>query len=424
MFTVITEAYYETAIDKWRLTNYEEAVSYFREAGNFCDAIKAGAKGGKLKESIAFFCHFFKSLKDLAIFDCEFQKIFDSSDFKELFSSCIMTAEVALNLDILKKANENRKYLDKWKEKFPVFHVIFNARMFCLFSLFNTLIPLWGHLLTKEGKGVLDPQKFRPYELDLDFEKSRNILANLGFLKAKQALDALENFILALTHYRNHKKIEDFTFEEVAELFGILNAGSMRTSKSYIGFVVQGIEELKQKHLDLEKLITPKMRKELWSAKPSGKEEAKGEKAEYKIWDSKGNKPIFKNEVKKLRNRNKKGELDIFVDDDGVVYFKSKKVIELKRSQILYDFLVYFLKNKSVGGTFENLFLEVWPLGREKKFKPDFEITESQKRNVIRMKNRLSTLLKDYKVKEIKYEYNKYRLDEDCDFCAIEKSIY
>lgn len=147
------------------------------------------------------------------------------------------------------------------------------------------------------------------------------------------------------------------------------------------------------------------------------------EKAEYVVWDIRGKKPVFKKAVEDLKNRNKKGSLDIFVDEDGVVYFGGEKVNELKKTQILYDFLLYFLKNKGIGGTYKNLFCEVWSIGKQKKFKPDFELTKSQKGNVIRMKNRLNSLLKGYGVKEIKYEYNKYRLDEDSIFFIIEKSI-
>jgi hypothetical protein len=152
--------------------------------------------------------------------------------------------------------------------------------------------------------------------------------------------------------------------------------------------------------------------------KPASSEE---EKAEYEIWDIKGKKPAFKKVVDDLRNRNKRGKLDIFVDEDGAVYFKGKKVKELKKTQILYDFLLYFLKNKGVGGTYRELFVSVWEKG---DVSISFTMNKYKKDNVIRMKNRLNTLLKDYEIKEVVYEYSKYRFPEDLEFCVIEKYIY
>jgi hypothetical protein len=145
-------------------------------------------------------------------------------------------------------------------------------------------------------------------------------------------------------------------------------------------------------------------------------------KGEYLVVDNKG-KSIIKDNRKIIMLKKQKPDFEIFVDDDGIVYFKGKKVTELKDTQILYDFLLYFLENKGVGGTYENLFLEVWPEGRKQKFKPDFEISDSQKGNVIRMKNRLNDLLKKYGVNEITYEYGGYRFSEDIEFCFIKKGI-
>lgn len=348
MFTFIIEAYYKEAIDKWKLMDYVMARSYFGEASNFCCAITAGVKDNKLRESISIFYHFFESLNDLVTLDYVFQRVFDSTDFTELLASCIMTAEIALNLDILKKANEKRKYLDKLKDKFPAFHVFFNVQMFCLFSLLNTLISTWGNLLNKDGKEALSPNKFKLYESDLDFEKCRYVLLTLGFNKAKQVLDALENFILLIKHYDRNKKWEDLTSEEIIELFGILNAGSMRASKSYIGFAVKGIEELKQKQSEIEKLVSKKMKKEFRIVKSGGEGEAKGEKAElrpepkekkeaYLVFLS---RPSGIGTVKKERTEisiqknylNKKEKYDIFIYG-RTVYKKIKIRIETKIEQ-------------------------------------------------------------------------------------------
>ena len=140
--------------------------------------------------------------------------------------------------------------------------------------------------------------------------------------------------------------------------------------------------------------------------------------SKYKIWSSEGEKEAVKSVVENLEKKNQKGELDIFVDESGIVYFKGSKVNELKKAQILYAFLIYFLKNKGVGNTYENLFFKVWPQGKEN---PNLEFNDSYKRDVIRMNNRLNTLFKKDKLKEIKYEYNRYRLSEDFEFYVIEK---
>lgn len=146
-----------------------------------------------------------------------------------------------------------------------------------------------------------------------------------------------------------------------------------------------------------------------------------GKMPEYEMWDIKGNRPSSKKMVEDLRKRNKKGRINIFIDEDGTAYFRGNKVAELKKSQILYDFLVYFLKNKGVGGTYRELFINVWKRG---EVSAGFAMDSYKKGRVIRMKNRLNTLFKKYGTEEMNYEYNKYSLAEDCDFYLIEKCIY
>lgn len=124
--------------------------------------------------------------------------------------------------------------------------------------------------------------------------------------------------------------------------------------------------------------------------------------------------------IDKLRKDNEEGKLDIFVDLDGTVYFVGKKVRQLKKATLLYLFLLHFLKNKGVGGTYRELFVVVW---KEGKVPRDFEMTPKLKRRVIRMTNRLNGFLEDFKVRTVVYEYEQYRFPDDFRFCFIEKEL-
>jgi len=143
----------------------------------------------------------------------------------------------------------------------------------------------------------------------------------------------------------------------------------------------------------------------------------------YHVWGRDGKKTKNENFLSCLKKRNIKGKIDVFVDDEGVVYLNGKKPEEFRKAPLLYEFLIYFLKNKGIGGSYENLFIEVWPEGQKKRYDPDFKLSESQRSNIIRMKNRLNKLFKDNGIKEIKYEYKKYQFDESCEFYLIKKCI-
>ena len=165
----------------------------------------------------------------------------------------------------------------------------------------------------------------------------------------------------------------------------------------------------------------PKTIKKKMLNRKEAEKEIEEENLEYEVWDIRGKKQVSQKKIEELKEDNKKSKLDILVDEDGTVYFKGNKVDELKKAQLLYDFLIYFLKNKGVGGVYKSLYFEVWPQGKKDKFNPNFEFDNSYKRRVIRMNNSLNTLLKKYNLEKIMYEYNKYKLPEDFEFYVIEK---
>ena len=211
----------------------------------------------------------------------------------------------------------------------------------------------------------------------------------------------------------------DQLFSKLFQVFPMLEWREQTILASKINEILSSFSDLPEENSEKLREDTNALSKkelqnrelELFTQAPKDNEE------KYLLWHNTGKKVINETKAEELRKENEERKLGIFVDSDGAVYFKGEEVEELKKTPILRQFLLYFLKNKGVGGSYRELYVGVWKNG---KVGLNFKTEDWFEDNVKRMKHRLNKLTLFQGLGEIAYTYGKYRLPSDLKFCVIE----
>lgn len=366
-----SECYYALILDCWRKGDIDNAKKLLEDIIGLSHTLKVRFKSGGFidKQAIPLINVLEREyvlFNEIIPLDSRFQKIFECKTLATLASSLLEAFNFMNSLSIFPEilAKKTKSIFEP-----PIAYIIGVIKGLCIISLFKSLASLF-------------PEKFDKKFLEIDFSKfseGRKMLLNLRFMKGKQAIDAVENFIFIL----QHTKPDEISVKE-NELINLLKPAYVLSGelsrhmaeKEFKEGSFQSFRELIQQETkksrdviltSMKTMIGPLKRKTIITE--AKKLEVKAEKAEYVIFLSRpsGIGVIRKPEKEKSIHKKyleKKKNYDIFVYEQTVyrkVTDKAKvNMVIMGLDRNIQNLLILFLKYKNTRIPYEKLYGKAW----------------------------------------------------------------
>lgn len=183
---------YSLALDSWKKGAVEKAQKILSDSIELADNIKVrldNSKIDKLKRlipTLGFLKMKTTLFNEIIFLDSKFQKIFKTETFNDLFSCLLETSYFIEHLPIFL---ETMKAEGRDALKFSEVFIAGSIQVFCTHYLLGSLKTIFPEEIEERPSSRLNLTEFR---------YCRDILLELGFIKGKQAIDAIENFISML----------------------------------------------------------------------------------------------------------------------------------------------------------------------------------------------------------------------------------